>query len=456
LTAAPTLVVTIPPTRVPERRYVLETVLTDFLGLAFRIEIGPPGGIEIALDASPEQASIVMPDHLLGLDDGVWLRKESLDTAAVRQVRVADVSTLAIFGTDLPSTDGVRVPFDLFGTIFFCLTRYEEYVVASRDQFGRPIPATLPITNALLRRPLVNEYVELLWRLLSQLSPRLSRKARAYRLAPSHDVDEFSLKGRTLRSVGLSVGADFLQRREPLLAGRRVGAYLATIALGHEVDWDPYYTFGFLMDVSERCNLRSTFFFVSRITDAAMDPRYDIADPAIGRTIASIAARGHEVGLHGSFNSSVDESAFEVELAALQKACSANGVAQERWGARQHCLRLAVPGTWRSMSNAGIAYDASLGFAPSPGFRAACCYEFPVWDLEARERLGLWEQPLIAMDVTFLSYGKKTLEQTADDIATFAGTCKSYDGVMTLLWHNHMLASKRSRAVYRELVEAIA
>jgi hypothetical protein len=108
------------------------------------------------------------------------------------------------------------------------------------------------------------------------------------------------------------------------------------------------------------------------------------------------------------------------------------------------------------MSNAGLAYDASLGFASSPGFRAACCYEFPIWDLLGRQQLDLKEQPLVAMDVTFLSYEKMTLEQTADDIASLAATCKTYRGVMTLLWHNHALASKRSRAVYRELVESIA
>src|SRR5690606_24863414 len=97
---------------------------------------------------------------------------------------------------------------------------------------------------------------------------------------------------------------------------------------------------------------------------------------------------------------------------------------------------------WRAMADAGIAYDASLGFAPRPGFRAACCYEYPVWDLEAGEQLPLRERPLVAMEVSFFTYQRKTLDEAASDIESLAATCRRYGGVMTLLWHNHWLASK--------------
>src|SRR5690606_13865538 len=125
----PALVVTVPPTRLPERRYVLDTVLGEFLGIPFRLEIGSPGTTSIALAAVPNDARIVMPDRLLALDESVWLTEDSLRSLQLQETKVADTPVLAMFPGDAPAARSSEwLPFDLLGAIFFCLTRYEEYV----------------------------------------------------------------------------------------------------------------------------------------------------------------------------------------------------------------------------------------------------------------------------------------------------------------------------------------
>ena len=58
----------------------------------------------------------------------------------------------------------IEVPLDIFGSAFFMLTRYEEMVITERDTHGRfPARASIAYREGLLERPIVDEYLELLW-----------------------------------------------------------------------------------------------------------------------------------------------------------------------------------------------------------------------------------------------------------------------------------------------------
>src|ERR1019366_3301898 len=112
-----------------------------------------------------------------------------------------------------------KLNIDIFGGAFFLLTRYEEIANLERDGLGRfPSHASIATRGAFLQRPVVNEYLEILWHSLLHLWPKLVRAPRSYRVLLSHDVDEVSLLGSGWRSVVRSIGADLLVRREAKLA----------------------------------------------------------------------------------------------------------------------------------------------------------------------------------------------------------------------------------------------
>src|SRR5205823_5536771 len=158
------------------------------------------------------------------------------------------------------------------------------------------------------------------------------------------------------------------------------------------------------------------------------DPGYPIDDPWLGNLLRRIDERGHEVGLHPSYGTFLDEAGLRRELDRLREITG-----RQPLGGRQHFLRFAVPATWRSWDAAGLSYDSTLGFAAAPGFRCGTCYEYPVFDLQERRALGLVERPLIAMEASLLDYQRLSPEAAADEMRRLREICRSFGGDFVFL-----------------------
>jgi hypothetical protein len=352
-----------------------------------------------------------------------------------------------------------RVSFglDFFGAAFFLLTRYEELACPVRDDHGRfPAHASLAGRCNVIERPVVDEYAEVVWAAMQRLWPRLVRRDGDRRPCLTHDVDRPFGTDRPLARQLRSAGADLVLRRDPVLAGRRLMAALRGRSGG--VVSDPFDTFDWLMDVSERYGTRSAFYFVAGRTDVRMDPRYSVDDPRIRRLLRRIANRGHEVGLHASYGSYRSTEAVRREFEALRRAAEAEGVRQEIWGGRQHFLRWEAPTTWQVWEDAGLAYDSTVGFADQAGFRAGTSSEFRVFNLRTRTALRLRERPLALMDGTLFGRRYMHLSHAAATrvAARIAGRSRVCGGSPVLLWHNDSVMGTAGRACYEAVVRHVA
>lgn len=415
-----------PPGREPERRYAAEVLLGELLGLEHECVAEPRADVELTL--AGHDGAVRLHDALLATSEADWLRPASLPA------------------TPLERLDGLPLLYgrDLLGGAFFLLTRYEEAVLGDRDEHGRfPAAASLAAREGFLRRPLVNEYAELLWQQLAAAWPRLRRRRRDFRLLPSHDVDvPFCAWGPLARRLRAAAG-DLAKRRDPRLAAERVrGA------------GDPCDTFAFLLDASERAGVASVFFFLARHEPAnRIGPGYALEDERVRALLREIHRRGHELGLHGSYRSHDEPELLGEELETLRRACADAGVERGEWGARQHYLR-ASPAVLAAYEQAGIGYDSSLGFADGAGFRAGICCEYPLFDLHARRRLALRERPLVAMDATVLQYERLREEAALEPLLELKRACRRFDGDFTLLWHNNRLGSRAARRLYLDVLAA--
>jgi hypothetical protein len=403
-----------------ERKYAADVMLGELLGLEVACVEEERDDVELALPG--HAGSLLLPDRLFATDPRDWLTERSLPTKPLERL------------------DGVPLLFggDFFGAAFFLLTRYEEAATEHRDEHGRfSASASLAAREGFLERPLVNEYAELLWRDLHATWPRLERRHRAFRVLPSHDVD-FPFGERSgLVARARNAAGDVVKRQDPTLAARRLAGAS-----------DLYDTFDFIMDTSERSGVRSTFFFLAAHgPENRIGAGYSLDDPRIRSLLRRIHARGHELGLHGSYASYDEPSRLRAELSDLQAACAQEGIEQDAWGGRQHFLRWSGS-LWAAYEEAGLAYDSSLSFADHPGFRAGICCEYPVFDLWQRRPLGLRERPLVAMEVSLLQYLRLGDAAALDRLTALKETCRRFEGDFTLLWHNDRLASRGSRRVY--------
>jgi uncharacterized protein DUF7033 len=437
-----TLLVEAPAAYEAERRYILEVVLGDWLGLEWDLRTAQRDDVRITMAPGPDGPSVLVPDVLFATPAQDWLTAASLPA-----VRTAGGLPI-LYGAEQP---GLEV--DVFGSAFFMLTRYEELVVDDRDGYGRfPAAASVAARHGFLGTPIVDAYVELLWETLQRAWPRLQRKPRAFAVLLTHDVDDplATLEHGPL-DAARAFGGDLVRRRDPRLALRRGRSLLGDRRA------DPHNTFDFLMDVSERYGLRSAFYFLAhRDQDARDDGAYLFEDPWVGALIGRIARRGHEVGLHPSWCTYRDAARTAEELGRLQRVAAAQGVRQDEWGGRQHFLRWANPDTWRNWEAAGLSYDCTLGYSEAVGFRTGTCHPYRVFDLQDRRALALREMPFQVMDVTLLSAMGLTPDAARDAVLDIASECRRYGGRLGLLWHNNtLLRTAREQRWYEDLIAAV-
>jgi hypothetical protein len=429
----------------PERRYILEVVLGDWLGLDWELRTVDRRDVRISLADEPGRRCVVVPDVLFATRREDWLTEASLP-------RVRRSEGLAVVYGSAAVADSARLEVDVFGSAFFMLSRYEELVVDDRDRYGRfPASASIAHRAGLLDTPIVDAYVELLWDALQRTWPRLRRRSRVFEVILTHDVDDpLAMLDHGPRDFARQLAGDLVRRRDARLALRRARS------LGGDRSLDPHNTFDFLMDVSERHGLRSAFYFLAHRDQRPRDGAYLFEDRWVRRLIGHIGERGHEVGLHTSFCTYRDATLTREEFARLLRVAEAEGVRQEEWGGRQHFLRWANPDTWRNWEAAGLRYDATLAYPETVGFRTGTCHPYRVFDLQERRPLHLREMPFQVMDVTLLASMALTPDAARAAVMEIAAQCRRFGGCLGILWHNNtLLRTQREQRWYEELVAAV-
>ena len=468
------LLVSHPPGRLPERRYILDVLLRDFLGLDYVARTHDKDHVVISLQGDPRGKRLILADTLFLTPEDEWLRPSSLPELPLEvwdlshtpiDATMVTPKLPVIYGTRLPngsycecSDSGISLGLDILGSAFFMLTRYEEIVKKARDQYDRfPASASLAWQEGFLDRPIVNEYLEILWSLLKRLWPGLERKTCTHRVLLSHDVDRplYSI-GRRLFSVLKSSAGDVIKRRDASFAFRRLRSYVK--AQKGCFGLDPYNTFDLIMGISEKHGLRSAFYFMAGKNGGQFDATYNLEHPWIRRLMKTIHERGHEIGLHASYLSFRDPARTKQELEELLHIADEEGIRLGPIGGRQHFLRWENPTTWQSWEDAGLDYDSTLGFADQVGFRCGVCYEYGAFNLWTRQPLRLRERPLIVMECSLLApqYMRLTPEQAWQETVRLRDRCSMFNGDFTVLWHNSELVERKETDLYKRLVTMLA
>jgi hypothetical protein len=443
--------------------------LRDFLGVEYRAEVGARREICITRQRCPHGRKLFLPDVLFQTPEDEWLTRASLPTQPLDLWNVAeDAIDATLVSPELPVIYGgklatgsfyeatrkeTRLGVDVFGSAFFALTRYEEVAKPDRDNRERfPAKGSLAYQEGFLSRPVVNEYTEVLWWALKRLWPELRRKRRTFQVRLTHDVDRPACATSLPRTLK-GIAKDVTERRSLPLAKRRALSFVRNKR--GKLHTDLCNTFGFIMDLSETQGLRGSFYFMTDRSAGIIDGNYSIADPWIRELLRHVHERGHEIGLHPSYNTFRDPGQILREFNLLRQATEAEGISQAKWGGRQHYLRWEAPATWQAWEDAGLDYDATLSFADRIGFRCGTCYEYPTFNLRTRTPLKLREQPLIAMESSALDkhYMNLPLELARVEFGKLKAYCRMFGGDFNLLWHNHRLVEHRERELYRSLVQ---
>lgn len=353
--------------------------------------------------------------------------------------------------------EGYTIGYDLIGLTYWMLSRQEEVGRTDLDQHGRfQAKSSHAYIHDYLTRPLVDEWLHVLGQVIGRLWPNLPRPQHRFSVRVSHDVDRASRYGSSSlgRLLRLMLG-DVLKRHQFRRAAKAPWIWHQSVDRLHADD--PTNTFDWIMDVSERHGLTSAFYFICGRTDASRDAEYDPEDPAIRDLLRRIHARGHEIGLHPSYNTFRNPKAIVSEAMRLKRVCHEENIEQDTWGGRMHYLRWSNPITLQGWEQAGMAYDSSLCYADSPGFRCGTCFEYPAFDPVAGQALNLRIRPLIVMECTVTQYMNLGWGDAAlGKFMQLANACRAVHGTFTLLWHNTLLEESKERSLYTSLLSRTA
>ncbi len=255
----------------------------------------------------------------------------------------------------------------------------------------------------------------------------------------THDVDAvgktFAITGKqaafqvvnALRDVG---------RLRPTDAGRRLAK--ATRMLFGKDSWDRVAE---VAGMEEQKGLRGTFHFYSEKKSKShrwlMDPGYDVATSGVGRAIADLVERGHEVGLHPGYHSWCDAPRLMQAQKALQEV-SPDPVRS----VRQHWLRFSWARTWSAQSQAGLCLDTTLMFNDRWGFRNSAAVEWSPWNPEAGCPHSIRVIPSVLMDSHLYDYRTLTSMERTTVIENLVEGVRGVGGTAAFLWHPQTLAAE--------------
>ena len=436
-----------PSNFIQERKYIIEVIFNEFLGLKYTLQFTDSSEYKIILKNSN---LIIIEDHFFyKIKNKSYLLPKYLPSKVkfISNQFLVEKDIPVIFGTEKLeiSSNLIVCGIDIFSSCFFMLTRWEEYVNKTRDNHSRfPGYASLAFKNNFLNRPVVNEYVEMLWNMLKFLECKQERKKKEFKFILTHDVDQ-AYKYPSLLDGNKEILGDILKRRNLSLAITNIRNKILTHL---KIEKDPFDTYDYIMDISEKMDVKSYFFLHS-----SSNVRQDVNNDKFLKQIANkVKRRGHFLGYHPSYNAHNNYELFIKDKKKIE-----NIIEQKLSFGRQHFLRFEIPTTWQIWNDADMEWDSSLSYADKEGFRCGTGDAFSTFNFLTRQTLNVKEIPLVIMDKTLISSKYRDLDfnKSLKVIKYYAEISKRYKMKFTILWHNSSLDNERRKVFYEKLISNI-
>lgn len=348
---------------------------------------------------------------------------------------------------DLPyffEIEGADFQFDIFGVVFYLLTRYEEYNQSNLDEHGRyQSNESLAVQNEFVQMPLVDLWIKKLGELLQQKFSDIELPSRNYFYQPTVDVDmawSYRNKGFTRNTGGFI--KDLIKLNLPKASKR------AKVLIGNGKD--PFDQFDFLKNLHlQKKQSLLHFFLVAK--HGVYDKNISIENTDFQNLIKNIS-NDNPVGLHPSYQSNENEEILKNEKSSLEKI-----IGKTINKSRQHFLKLDIPNTYQQLIELGIKEDYTMGYPDVIGFRASTAIPYHWFDLKKNKVTDLIIYPFQVMDVTLKKYLGLSPQEAVEKSKFIIDQCKAVKGTFITIWHNSSFDTEEGwedwDKVYQQIVD---
>ena len=329
---------------------------------------------------------------------------------------------------------------DPLASIFYILSRMEEYMTTAEDEHGRFTAENSVLSRfGWLQKAMCDRWaVDFLSFLHVNGLVEFQNKEHKVTILPTFDIDNvfaYQLKNGLRK---------FLSSAKDLLHGDRFRMNERKLVLQGTTK-DPYDTYDYILSIADRGFSVNMFWLLGDY--AKYDKNVSFKDARHQRLIRKMSLKT-TVGIHPSYKSNSYEYFLLNEKERLEFILN-----QSVEHSRQHFLKLKLPATYRSISTMGIKHDYTMGYADQVGFRAGTARSFPWFDLRKNSISDLTIHPFAYMDGTLQEYLKLTPSESKLIIASLFEEVKNYGGDFQMIWHNETIGEYGKWNGWKEVLE---
>jgi hypothetical protein len=345
-----------------------------------------------------------------------------------------------------PNNESCDVGFDIFASVFYMLSRYEEYLPFTPDKHGRfKATDTLAYQNNFLHLPLVDVWITYFKNILQKKFSALKFTSSHFKAIVTYDIDvAYKYKGRAFKRTAGATLKDLLG-----LDFKNIKNRIQTLYYNKKDPWD---TYDYLEELIVSNSLDSIFFFLLG-DKSKQDRNLNYKNPFVKKLIDQIKLFS-EIGIHPSYKTSQSPEKILIEKQRLEK------IAEKKINkSRQHFLKFTLPETYNSLIKAGITEDYSMGFPYTPGFRAGTSKPFYFYDLKNERSTALKIFPVTFMEGNFTEKKYSSDEKILEAILKLIDEVKNVDGTFISIWHNHTVSEtsefKDWRSIHDKMIKQL-
>lgn len=329
---------------------------------------------------------------------------------------------------------------DPIASIFYIITRYEEYLIEKRDIHERfEATTSLQFRFDWLEQCICDHWCE---DLISFMEKEY-QKAIPYdeipiTFIPTFDIDNvraYQWKEGLRSWIGIL--KDRWKKNQVSLEMRK------DVTLGKLKD--PYDTFDEILALKNQQIEPLVFWLIGDF--AKYDRNVSSLDKRHVTLIQDIASN-IQVGIHPSYKSNFSTFYLEKEIDRLKEILE-----QDVLLSRQHYLKLNLPFTYRNLQQYNVEHDYSMGYASNVGFRAGTARPFLFFDLPKNSISNITVHSFCYMDATFLDYLNYSISESKNKVESLYQEIMTYGGEFIPLWHNESISNYGRWKGWKELYD---
>lgn len=334
------------------------------------------------------------------------------------------------------------LPVDVFATVFYFATRYEEYLARTPDKHGRfRAEDSLAFKHGFLQKPFLNYLISDFANILQRHYPELKFERRQFNFLSTIDIDNayaYAHKGFARNTGALFKEVLTLKWQQAL---RRIQSNVNDKK-------DPYNTFERIRQFSSYTQTALQFFvLIGDYSTYDKNPSYLNND---FRKLLLGLSHEFKLGLHPSYISSTECSKIKTEQQRLEDITG-----KKVTSARCHFLKVNLPQTYQHFQEYGIMDDYTMIFASQCGFRTGLCVPYTWYDLQREQKTRLTIHTSTVMEGVLRDYNQLSAGQAWLQIETLMAEVKKFGGEFVSVWHNDSFVNEQEEwiNVYKQMLQ---